>query len=204
MMTLPLVFAFDASQQGDNLNNAFLISTQAMPCLRNYAKHLPLSTDGLQRSGRACWKHQVSPFTNILCFDLDTVRHVYQINYLKQHAGCPRLAVIMRTNWRRTCILKVSDQLIMNPTKNRYLPFRLNSCMSFLMCQPACSDRRFQCWGILFTTKIGSILQRCLCWAIRRKRLAALVPALSLGNSFYVKKALITKAGSSQLEFPLL
>lgn len=135
MMTLPLVFAFDASQQGDNLNNAFLISTQAMPCLRNYAKHLPLSTDGLQRSGRACWKHQVSPLTNILCFDLYTVRHVYQINYLKQHAGCPRLAVIMRTNWRRTRILKVSDQLIMNPTRNKYLPFRLNSCTSFLMCQ---------------------------------------------------------------------
>lgn len=32
-------------------------------------------------------------------------------------------------------ILKVSDQLIMNPTRNKYLPFRLNSCTSFLMCQ---------------------------------------------------------------------
>lgn len=128
MMTLPLVFAFDASQQGDNLNNAFLISTQAMPCLRNYAKHLPLSTDGLQRSGRACWKHQVSPLTNILCFDLYTVRHVYQINYLKQHAGCPRLAVIMRTNWRRTRILKVSAVYWKYPINWSWIQQGINTC----------------------------------------------------------------------------
>ena len=59
-----------------------------------------------------------------------------QLSEAARRTPATELAVIMRTNWRCTCILKVFDHLIMNPTRNRYLRFRLNcSCTSFLLCQ---------------------------------------------------------------------